>query len=124
MHKAYDVTLSTLHKKAPSLAERLADKRVEPHLYLQPMFSSLFCDRLPVEHAARLMDVYAIEGDKIATRAAVGLVMCREAKLYQGGAEEVVRSLGGLEEGMHPDEFMQMVYEAGKSDAGRSKSEQ
>lgn len=112
---AYDITLSALAKKAPSLARRFEDLRVEPRDYLQPMFSSLFCDRLPVEHAARLMDVYVIEGDKIATRAAVGFLGIREGKLYQGGVEDVVKSLNMKEMRMHPDEFMAKVYEAGKS---------
>lgn len=115
MTAAYDVTLATLLKKAPSLARRLGDLRVEPFDYLQPMFSSLFCDRLPVEHAARLLDVYAIEGDKIMTRAAVGFLGIREGKLYQGGVEDVLRHLNELDMKMHPDDFMASVYEAGKS---------
>jgi TBC1 domain family member 14 len=96
MTASYDVTLSVIAKKAPSLARHLEDLRVEPHDYLRPMFSSLFCDRLPLEHAARLMDVYAVEGDKIATRAAVGLIGVLEGKLYQGGTEDVVRNLNRL----------------------------
>lgn len=116
MTAAYDITLSTLHKKAPTLAHRLEDLRVEPHDYLVPMFTSLFCDRLPVEHAARLIDVYAVEGDKIATRAAVAYLGVREAKLYQGDVEDVVRCLESREVKMHPDDFMARVYEAGKSE--------
>ncbi|KAF2652083.1 hypothetical protein K491DRAFT_605649 [Lophiostoma macrostomum CBS 122681] len=114
MTAAYDTTLSALSKKAPSLAKHLADLRVEPRYYLQPMFTTILCDRLPVEHAARLMDVYAIEGDKIATRAAVGFLTVHEGKLYQGGAEDVVRNLNTKEVRLHPDDFMATVYEAGK----------
>ena len=115
MTAAYDTTLSALAKKAPTLAKHLADLRVEPRDYLQPMFSSILCDRLPIEHAARLMDVYAIEGDKIATRAAVGFLTVHEGNLYQGGAEDVVRNLNTTEIKLHPDDFMANVYEAGKS---------
>jgi hypothetical protein len=117
INAAYDITLSTLSQKAPSLAQRLAELRVEPHDYLRLMFSSLFCDRLPIEHAARFMDVYAIEGDKIATRAAVGYLGVREGKLYQGDVNDVVRNINASAEEikMHPDDFMAKVYEAGKS---------
>ncbi|KAF2744121.1 hypothetical protein M011DRAFT_480197 [Sporormia fimetaria CBS 119925] len=115
MTAAYDITLSTLSKKAPTLARRLEDLRVEPRDYLRPMFTSLFCDRLPVEHAARLMDVYAIEGDKIATRAAVGLLCVRENRLYLGGVDDVIRSLESHEMKEHPDDFMAKIYDSGKS---------
>jgi hypothetical protein len=114
MTAAYDTTLSALTEKAPSLAKHLADLRVEPRHYLQPMFTSILCDRLPIEHAARLMDVYVIEGDKIATRAAVGFLTVHEGKLYQGGAEDVVGNLNTKEMKLHPDDFMAKVYEAGK----------
>jgi hypothetical protein len=119
MNAAYDITLSTLASKATSLARRLEDLRVEPRDYLHPIFSSLLCDRLPIEHAARVMDVYAIEGDKIATRAAVGLLTVRESKLYQGGVEDVLRTLSSKEMKIHPDEFMASVFEAGKSGKSR-----
>lgn len=115
MTAAYDITLSTLSQKAPQLARRLEELRVEPRDYLEPAFSSLFCDRLSIEHAARLMDVYAIEGDKIATRAAVGLMGIKEGKLYQGSTREVLSHLNSGDMKMHPDDFMAKVYEAGKS---------
>lgn len=115
MTAAFDVTLSALAKKAPTLAKRLEELRVEPRDYLQPMFSSLFCDRLPIEHAARLMDVYVVEGDKIPTRAAVGLLGAREGNLYQGNAEDVLQNLNAQDMKLHPDDFMTFVYEAGKS---------
>jgi hypothetical protein len=114
MTVAYDITLSTLAKKAPTLARRLEELRVEPRDYLRPMFSSLFCDRLPIEHAARLMDVYVIEGDKIPPRAAVGFLNVRENKLYQGNAEDVLRHMNAQDMKLHADEFMNVVYEAGK----------
>lgn len=126
MHKAYSITLSTLAKKNPQVARKLEELRVEPREYLDGMFGSLFCDRLPVEHASRLMDVYVVEGDKIATRAGVGMLVTREAGVLRAkegaeGVEEVVKCLGevGTEERMHPDDFMACVYEAGKSDAPR-----
>ena len=112
---AYDITLSALNKKCPNLATRLADLRVEPRDYLEPMFSSLFCERLGLEYAARVMDVYAIEGDKIPPRVAVGVLGLLEGGCYQGGVEDVVRVLNEKEIRESPDEFMGRVYEAGKS---------
>lgn len=112
---AYDTTFSALAKKCPTLAQRLVELRVEPHDFLLPMFSSLFCDRVGIEHAARIMDVYAIEGDKIPPRVALGLMGALEASCMSGGAGDVVEVLRtrALREG--PDEFMGKVYEAGKS---------
>lgn len=115
MTAAYDTTLSALHKKCPMLATRLADLRVEPRDYLDSMFSSLFCDRLSIEHAARVMDVYAVEGDKIPPRVAIGVLLFLEGSAYQGGAEEALETLREKEVRESADEFMGRVYEAGKS---------
>jgi hypothetical protein len=112
---AYDTTLSALGKKCPSMARRLAALRVEPHNYLLPIFSSLFCDRLPIDHAARLMDVYTIEGDKIPPRVAVALMAALEGSCMSGEAADVVEVLRTKKLRENPDEFMGKVYEAGKS---------
>ncbi|KAF2474506.1 uncharacterized protein BDR25DRAFT_322753 [Lindgomyces ingoldianus] len=120
MTAAYSTTLSALSKKAPPLATHLETLHVEPREYLEPMFSALFCDRLDLEHAARFMDVYAIEGDKIPPRVAVGVLCLLEGKLYQGDAGDVLCVLGmkGVEKRytlVDPDAFMGKVFEAGKS---------
>lgn len=117
MTNAYDITLSALHKKAPSLARHLAELRVEPRDYLRPMFSSIFCDRLSIEHAARVMDLYTIEGDKIPPRVAVAVMGILEGRLYQGGAEDVVGCMNekGCVAQLSPEDFSGKVYEAGKS---------
>ncbi|KAJ4301247.1 hypothetical protein N0V90_003338 [Kalmusia sp. IMI 367209] len=112
---AYDTTLSALTQKCPPLANRLAALRVEPHDYLLPMFSSLFCDRLSIEHAARIMDVYTIEGDKIPPRVAVGLLGVLEGNCMSGEGDDVVAVLRTKAIRETPDEFMGKVYEAGKS---------
>jgi hypothetical protein len=115
MHAAYGTTLSALLKKNHSLSQRLANLRVEPHDYLFSMFNSLFCDRLSIEHAARVMDVYAIEGDKIPTRVALGILGVLEGSCMIGDAAEVAKALREKEIRETPDEFMGKVYEAGKS---------
>ncbi|KAF2259199.1 hypothetical protein CC78DRAFT_548553 [Lojkania enalia] len=112
---AYDTTLSALHKKYPNLAARLQDLRVEPNDYLKPMFEMLFCGRLGVEHAARVMDVYAVEGDKIPPRVAVGVLGLLEGKLLGDGREMIVETITKAQISRNPDEFMGVVYEAGKS---------
>jgi len=112
---AYDTTLSALSKKNSSLADRLAGLRVEPHDYLLPMFSSLFCHRLLIEHAARVMDVYTIEGDKIPPRVAVGLLGVLEGSCMNGEMDDVVAALCTTAIRESPDEFMGKIYEAGKS---------
>ncbi|KAF2644291.1 hypothetical protein P280DRAFT_228996 [Massarina eburnea CBS 473.64] len=115
MTAAYDTTLNALSKKRTSLSQRLASLRVEPHHYLLPMYSSLFCDRLSVEHAARVMDVYTIEGDKIPPRVAVGIMTILEGACMEGEAEDVAKALREREIKDGPDAFMVKVFEAGKS---------
>jgi hypothetical protein len=115
MTNAYASTLAALHKKCPMLATRLAELRVEPSLYLDSMFSSLFCDRLNIEHAARVMDIYSIEGDKIPPRVALGVLMYLEGASYQGGVQETLTVLREKEIMEDADEFVSRCYEAGKS---------
>ena len=115
MHAAYDTTLSALLKKNHLVSQRLANLRVEPRDYLFGMFNALFCDRLSVEHAARVMDVYSMEGDKIPPRVALGLMGVLEGACVTGDAAEVARVLREKEIRETPDEFMGKVYEAGKS---------
>jgi hypothetical protein len=114
MHAAYLTTLRALAKKTPGLAHRLEALRVEPRDYLFPMFSSLFCGRLGVESAARIMDVYALEGDKIPPRAAVAVLGLLESNCTEGDAEIVSKTLAEKPIDMDVDEFMARVYEAGK----------
>lgn len=114
---AYGTTLAALQRKFPVLAARLAELRVEPSDYLFDMLSSLFTSRLEVESAARVLDVYAVEGDKIPPRVAVAIMGGFEGKcLSAKDANEVVQVMkeDPLEGG--PDEFMARVYEAGKSE--------
>lgn len=115
VNAAYDTTLAALAKKFPGMAKRLAELRVEPHDFLLPMFSSLFCDRVSIEHAARILDVYTIEGDKIPPRVAVGIMGALEGSCMSGDASDVVRVLSTKALRDTPDEFMGKVYEAGKS---------
>ncbi|KAF2440999.1 hypothetical protein P171DRAFT_366463 [Karstenula rhodostoma CBS 690.94] len=112
---AYDTTLSALRKKSQSMAHRLAELRVEPHEYLLSMFSGLFCDRVSLEHAARIMDVYTIEGDKIPPRVAVAIMGALEGNCMSGEAGDIVEVLRTRKLRENPDEFMGKVYEAGKS---------
>lgn len=115
IHAAYASTLRALGKKYPSLATRLEHLRVEPRDYLFDMFSSVFCGRLSIEHAARVMDVYSIEGDKIPPRVAVAICGILEGACLEGDGAAVAEVLRGREIGIEVDEFMARVYEAGKS---------
>ena len=114
IHAAYSTTLHALSKKSPTIAKRLETLRVEPRDYLYHMFSSLFCGRLGVEHAARVMDVYTIESDKIPPRVAVAIMLVLEASYMEGEKSAVEKVLGEKKLDMDVDEFMARVYEAGK----------
>jgi hypothetical protein len=115
IHAAYSTTLHALSRKAPSLAQRLESMRVEPRDYLFHMLGSLFCGRLGVEHASRVMDVYTVEGDKIPPRAAVAILGILEGSCMEGDAVQVARTLKEKKIELDIDEFMAKVYEAGKS---------
>jgi len=115
MHAAYSTTLNAVSKKFPSLAQRLEQMRVEPRDYLDSMFTSLFCGRLGVEHAARVMDVYAIEADKIPPRVAVAVMGMLEGSCTEGTAEDIARVLREKSLELDTEDFMSRVYEAGKS---------
>jgi hypothetical protein len=115
IHAAYSTTLHALAKKTPSLAGRLEELRVEPRDYLFHMLGSLFCGRLGVEYAARVMDVYVVEGDKTIPRTAVAVLGLLEGARMEGGAGQVARILREKEVGVDVESFMSAVYEAGKS---------
>ncbi|KAH7391762.1 rab-GTPase-TBC domain-containing protein [Pyrenochaeta sp. MPI-SDFR-AT-0127] len=117
VHAAYSTTLRALNKKTPSLAQRLEVLRVEPRDYMFDMFNNLFCGRLGVEHAARIMDVYTVEGDKIPPRVAVAILGILEGNCVEGDASQVARTLREKPIEMEADDFMAKVYEAGKSSA-------
>lgn len=114
MHAAYSTTIHALGKKHPQLASRLEQLRVEPRDYLADMLSSLFCSRLGVEHAARVMDVYVVEGDKIPPRVAVAVMGICETACLTGSREEVAGVLRDKSVEIGEDEFMNRVYESGK----------
>jgi hypothetical protein len=122
VHSAYSTTLHALSKKYPSLAQRLQALRVEPRDYLANMFAALFCERLGVEHAARVMDVYVIEGDKIPPRVAVAIMGILEGACMEGDAAQVARLLRDKPIDVEVDNFMNQVYEAGKSAAGAASA--
>ncbi|RYN19588.1 hypothetical protein AA0115_g10698 [Alternaria tenuissima] len=115
IHAAYSTTLHVLSKKAPSLAQRLETLRVEPRDYLFHTLGSLFCGRLGVEHAARIMDIYTIEGDKNLPRAAVAILSILEGSCMEGDAAQVAKILREKKIDLDVDDFMTKVFEAGKS---------
>lgn len=115
IHAAYSTTICALSKKSPSFAHRLETLRVEPRDYLGDMFGSLFCGRLDVEHAARVLDVYVIEGDKIPPRVAVAVAGILEGSCMEGDATHIAQTLRSRSIDTNVDDFMSKVYEAGKS---------
>jgi hypothetical protein len=115
MHAAYSTTVHALTMKNHSFAQRLESLRVEPRDYLLDTFSSLFCSRLSVEHAARVMDVYVIEGDKIPPRVAVAIMGILEGSCVEGGKEDVAKVLREKIVDTDIEVFMERVYEAGKT---------
>lgn len=90
-------------------------------LYLEPMFMTCFALHAPPDLANRMWDVYAFEGDGFLVRAAIGVLMVLESRLY-GSRDEVVGMLGwGAKQWKlgEEEEFMKIVRAAGKEEVGR-----
>lgn len=66
--------------------------RMAPNHYLDSMISNMFTDRLDVDTAAHIIDVFLFEGDGFLLQAALGLVRSNEASLYQS-RNEVIEAL-------------------------------
>lgn len=126
MSRTYDLVLSTLKYKSPTLHAHLTSPTLDisPSELLDPLFRCLFAYNLPHTHAARVWDLYVFEGDKALVRSAVAVLAKLEPKLY-GGRNEVLELLGWGFEGRwelgSEEEFVESVREAGKVDS-RKKS--
>lgn len=125
---AYNLVLRTLSLQSPSLHEHLT-KRVpglEPYMYLNDVFMSLFTNQLAIDEASRVWDVYVFEGDAVLIRVAVAFLLRVEMNLLGSKTREEVRSvIGGqstvsntvpvvTEQGAE-DKFMATVREAAKT---------
>ncbi|CAK7272872.1 hypothetical protein SEPCBS119000_005350 [Sporothrix epigloea] len=79
---AYNLVLQMLSPKSAILADHLLGMDGhDPDVYLNSVFTSLFTDRLALDQAARLLDVYVFEGDAVLIRAGVALLLDKEATL-------------------------------------------
>jgi hypothetical protein len=67
-----------------------------------------------VEHAARIMDIYTIESDKIPPRVAIAILLVLESSCMEGDKSAVEKILGEKKIDIDVDDFMARVYEAGK----------
>ncbi|CAK7231408.1 hypothetical protein SCUCBS95973_007903 [Sporothrix curviconia] len=126
---AYNLVLQMLSSKSAVLAghfTHLPDH--DPDMYLNSVFTSLFTGHLALDQAARLFDVYVFEGDTVLVRAAVALLLEKEATLLGthdtlevaqimcgkngDGAEEKAQVV--VAETGEEDRWMHAVREAGK----------
>ncbi|CAK7199335.1 hypothetical protein SEUCBS139899_002013 [Sporothrix eucalyptigena] len=126
---AYNLVLQTLSQKSAVLADHLTHlPDHDPDLYLNSVFTSLFTGHLALDQAARLFDVYVFEGDTVLVRAAVALLLEKEATLLgtrntlevakvllaaSGDGAEATKQVVVAESG-EEDRWMQAVREAGK----------
>ena len=81
--------------------------------------TSLFTSQLGLDECTRLWDVYVLEGDTILVRAAIALLLEREAALLGASTTiEVQKALeleGKLSEQNAGDDWMAKVRDAGKA---------
>lgn len=88
--------LKTMRYKLPTLLDHLLSSRAGfscPEEWLEPMMFTLFTRHPEISTAARVMDIYAFEGDKFLIRAMVGLLAILESRLY-GSRHEILKVLG------------------------------
>ncbi|KAF2757147.1 hypothetical protein EJ05DRAFT_56976 [Pseudovirgaria hyperparasitica] len=116
---AYENVLKLMHIKLPTLYTHLFEKlRLHPDEFLGTMFESLMIGRMSVDNACRIWDAMVFEGDRIFTRAAVGILSSLEAQLYtdKNGVLDILGRQAGngtlLKE--TPDDFAFMVRAAAK----------
>lgn len=118
---AYNLLLQTLSTKAPQLHKHLTTEglALDPEDYLLDVFTALFTQHLSLDECTRLWDVYVFEGDAVLVRAAVALLMQREASLLAASScSDILRALAeGGQKTLHgrEDTWMQRVREAGKA---------
>ena len=126
MSRSYNLFVKAFQYKLPSLYRHVhLNLRIDPVLYLEPMFLTLFSLHCPVDVTSRIWDVYAFEGDSFLVRTAVGILMALESKLY-GDRDEVLGILGWNTNAWplgKDDEFMNIVRSAGKEEAKLSPSD-
>ena len=131
--KAYDLTLSLLHRRYPHLHNHLFGStptsaavekssqslNLPPSLVLEPLFRTIFLGPGPglgIDIAARVWDVMVFDGDAAIIRTAVAILGSLEGMLY-GGREEVLGVLGwrGILGAFRDEEaFMRLVRSVGK----------
>jgi hypothetical protein len=120
--RSYALFIKAFQYKLPSLFKHIHQNlRIEPNLYLEPMFLTLFSLHCPVDITSRIWDIYAFEGDSFLVRTAVGIMTVLESKLY--GSRNEVLDILGWNAGTLPlgkeDEFMAIVRSAGKEEADK-----
>ncbi|KAA8900835.1 rab-GTPase-TBC domain-containing protein [Sphaerosporella brunnea] len=120
--RSYALFLKAFQYKLPSLHKHIHQNlRLQPNLYLEPMFLTLFSLHCPVDITSRIWDIYSFEGDSFLVRTAVGIMTVLESKLY-GSRDEVLKILG-WNAGILPlgkeDEFMAVVRSAGKEEVDK-----
>ncbi|KAG6008098.1 hypothetical protein E4U21_004980 [Claviceps maximensis] len=125
---AYNLVMQTLSHKSAPLHEHLTKtlSNVQPELYLNDVFLSLFTGHLAIDEAARLWDVYIFEGDALLVRAAVALLLSREMALLGSKNGDEVKAImarpnvkatspRAVGKASTEERFMEAVREAGKA---------
>ncbi|KAF8543653.1 rab-GTPase-TBC domain-containing protein [Trichophaea hybrida] len=124
--RSYALFLKAFQYKLPCLYRHIHQNlRIDPSLYLEPMFLTLFSLQCPVDITSRIWDVYSFEGDSFLVRTAVGVMTVLESKLY-GDQNEILNILG-WNAGMFPlgkdDDFMAIVRFAGREEDHKCPAE-
>jgi hypothetical protein len=126
---AYNLVLHTLSNKSPSLHNHLMQVAdLDPELYLNDIFTSLFTRHLALDETTRLWDVYVFEGDALLINAAVALLQQREMGLLQAKTAAEVKTIMGTASDVgkgrrvvggngEEEKWMRAVRDAGKASA-------
>lgn len=125
--KYLNLAMTTLKAKIPTLSLHMNSPErptialsLQPDVYLDETFTSLFTRTLDLESMTRLWDVWVFEGDAILVRAAVALFTCTETRLYGCDTKEDVMAVlrhpdvGKLDTIADNERWMCAVRDAGR----------
>lgn len=106
----YSSFMKFLRSNFSHLDEHFNKLDLKPQDYLNNLIAGVFAPQLPIEHAARVMDVFIFEGDSFLLRASLGILKMNEARLYED-ADQICSQLDKPRIPEGEDEFMTTIRE-------------
>jgi Rab-GTPase-TBC domain len=97
MEKYFGAFSQALQRVSPRAYANMRDVHVSPHLYLVDWVMTLFSRSLPLELAARVWDMFLLDGESAVLKVALGVIRFLEEDLSVGLQEDCLTILTHLE---------------------------